>query len=138
MSCLKRKLNINMIFKLSSFSFSLSRYFGVEMKPYINKIEEMDVANRNGSHYIPLSALQRQPPSPSHSGGSSQAGTTSKKTRRIFPETDIMRIVSSGFTRNRAIKELEKCDGNTDVALVRLLGRTIHFEDYSNEPCFSD
>ena len=101
------------------------------MKPYINKIEEMDVANRNGSHIIPLAAIRRQPPSPSHSGS-----TTS--TRRIFPESDIMRIVSSGFTRNRAIKELEKCDGNTDVALIRLLGRTIHFGEFGNKPSSPD
>ena len=84
----------------------------------------MDVANGYGSVIPPT---QSQPPS--HSGSSSQTNTTSNKesTRRNFPESDIMKIVSSGFTRSEAIEELEKCNGNADVALIQLLGRTIHF-----------
>ena len=86
----------------------------------------MDVANGYGSVIPPT---QPQHPSPSYFASSSQTSTTSNResTRRNFPESDIMKIVSSGFTRSEAIEELEKCNGNADVALIQLLGRTIHF-----------
>ena len=88
----------------------------------------MDVANGYGSVITPPASTQPQHPPPSYSASSSQTSTTSsKESTRSFPESDIMKIVSSGFTRSEAIEELEKCNGNADVALIQLLGRTIHF-----------
>ena len=53
------------------------------------------------------------------------AGNESTVEDVSFPDEDITRIVSSGFTRTEAIEELKKCNGDADKALVQLLARAL-------------
>ncbi|XP_069774959.1 protein DDI1 homolog 2 isoform X1 [Narcine bancroftii] len=46
-------------------------------------------------------------------------------SNQIFPVANIERIRTSGFTHQEAVEALERCHGNTDLALLVLLARGI-------------
>uniref|UniRef100_UPI00398EF52A protein DDI1 homolog 2 isoform X3 n=1 Tax=Pristiophorus japonicus TaxID=55135 RepID=UPI00398EF52A len=46
-------------------------------------------------------------------------------TTQIFPAANVERIRRSGFTQQEAVEALERCHGNTDLALLVLLARRI-------------
>lgn len=66
------------------------------------------------------------PFNPVSNGAAAAAGGIKDDTVK-FPESDVMKIVSNGFTRSEAIDELKKCNGDVDKALVQLLAKAIRF-----------
>lgn len=52
--------------------------------------------------------------------------TTSSNSQSKYSEAIIKKIMSNGFTRDQAIKELDECKGDVDKAIVQLLARTLH------------
>lgn len=44
-----------------------------------------------------------------------------------FAESDVRHIVTAGFTRQQALAELQRCNGNAELALASLLAKSIQF-----------
>lgn len=70
---------------------------------------------------VPAPALTPPPTNPAlaTTGGGGSAAAKS------FPESEILKITSNGFSRSDAIKELERCNGNADTALAYLIARSL-------------
>ncbi|NXT83992.1 RSCA1 protein, partial [Zapornia atra] len=70
----------------------------------------------------PLGGCEEPPPVP-------PAGCTGLNSRAspppAFPPADVDRILSAGFTTQEALEALEQADGNTDLALLILLAKSI-------------
>ena len=79
--------------------------------------------NIRGNYEQPLPAAPPQTRQSTSSGG--PAPTARGGGVQSFPESDILKITSKGFSRSEAIKELDKCNGNADKALVCLLARSL-------------
>lgn len=72
-------------------------------------------SSSSSSQSLPLQSSSASGVSSSSSG----AGVAS------FPEASIQRIVEMGFTREEAILELQRKNGNVDVAAAALLARSL-------------
>ena len=62
-------------------------------------------------------------PRSSPAPGPSSAATQARPTHS-FPEDDIQRLTSNGFSRQQVIEELTKTGGNIDQALMALLAKS--------------
>lgn len=67
----------------------------------------------------------RQPPAVQPPHESSQPSSSSPQQQ--FSEEDIHRITTVGFTRQQAIDELRRTQGNVELALGSLLARSLKF-----------
>ena len=67
--------------------------------------------------------------SSSSSSATGMAGSLSGSGTANFPEASIQKIVDLGFTRDQAILELQRTNGNVDVASAALIARS-----FSNMP----
>ena len=61
---------------------------------------------------------------PSSSGASTSSSSASQHSSSPFPESDITKLTSQGFSRQQAVEELTKANGNVDQALVALLAKS--------------
>lgn len=80
--------------------------------------------NIRGNYEQPLPAAPPQTRQSTSSGGPAPTARGGGGVQS-FPESDILKITSKGFSRSEAIKELDKCNGNADKALVCLLARSL-------------
>ena len=69
------------------------------------------------------------PPSPSQSRRTTShvASSAGPAGGQQFPEESIQRLVSAGFSRSAAIEELQRSNGNAELALISLLAKSIQF-----------
>ncbi|XP_003383659.1 PREDICTED: desumoylating isopeptidase 1-like [Amphimedon queenslandica] len=93
--------------------------FGAQIKPMLDQMQ-----NIRGNFEQPLPAA---PPQARQSTSTSTArpAPTATGGSQSFPESDILKITSKGFSRSEALKELDKCNGDADKALVCLLARSL-------------
>lgn len=86
--------------------------------------EAMDRSVKEAAQGTSSSSSSQSFPSQSSSG--SAVSTSSSGTGvASFPEASIQRIVELGFTRDQAILELQRTNGNVDVAAAALLARSL-------------
>ena len=64
---------------------------------------------------------------PQQFGGGSSANPQTSTDKSQFPEADVKRIVSNGFTRTEALEELSTCNGDADKALMALYAKAFKF-----------
>lgn len=50
-----------------------------------------------------------------------------KEEERDKDEENIRKIMNSGFTREQAVQELRRCNGDVEVALTALLAKSLQF-----------
>ena len=91
--------------------------FGAQIKPVLDRMQ-----NIRGNYEQPLPAAPPQTRQPTSTAASLPTATGGGQS---FPESDILKITSNGFSRSEAIKELDKCNGDADKALVCLLARSL-------------
>ncbi|NWI36747.1 RSCA1 protein, partial [Picathartes gymnocephalus] len=70
----------------------------------------------------PVGGSEKPPLSPT---GADTRLTTGASAPPAFPVADIDRILGAGFTPQEALQALEQADGNTDLALLILLAKSI-------------
>ena len=61
---------------------------------------------------------------PGGQGAASSAPAAGAASQNKFPEADIKAITSNGFSRQQAIEELTKANGNAELALVALFAKS--------------
>ena len=87
--------------------------------------EAMDRSAREAAHGTPSSASSSQSLPSQSSSASGVSSSSSGAGVASFPEASIQRIVEMGFTREEAILELQRKNGNVDVAAAALLARSL-------------
>ncbi|KAL9971306.1 hypothetical protein ACROYT_G023816 [Oculina patagonica] len=88
--------------------------------------EAMDRSVQEAAQGASSSSSAQSFPSQSSSGSAVSSSSSSSGTGvASFPEASIQRIVDLGFTRDQAILELQKTNGNVDVAAAALLARSL-------------
>lgn len=60
-------------------------------------------------------------------GGSSvrPVGRASSSSQHQFPEQDVLQLTSNGFSREAAVSELIRTNGDVDTALINLLAKSL-------------
>ena len=86
--------------------------------------EAMDRSAKEAAQGASSSSSSQSFPSQS-SSGSAVSSSSSGTSVTSFPEASIQRIVELGFTRDQAILELQRANGNVDVAATALLARSL-------------
>jgi len=86
--------------------------------------EAMDRSVREAAQGTSSSSSSQSLPSQS-SSASGVSSSSSGAGVASFPEASIQRIVEMGFTREEAILELQRKNGNVDVAAAALLARSL-------------
>ena len=88
--------------------------------------EAMDRSVKEAAQGTSSSSSSSSQSFPSQSSSGSAVSTSSSGTGvASFPEASIQRIVELGFTRDQAILELQRTNGNVDVAAAALLARSL-------------
>lgn len=94
--------------------------------------EAMDRSVREAAKGTPSSASSSQSLPSQSSSASGVSSSSSGAGVASFPEASIQRIVEMGFTREQAISELQKKNGNVDVAAAALIARSLKLPSSAN------
>ena len=87
--------------------------------------EAMDRSAREAAQGTPSSASSSQSLPSQSSSASGVSSSSSGAGVASFPEASIQRIVEMGFTREEAILELQRKNGDVDVAAAALIARSL-------------
>jgi hypothetical protein len=77
---------------------------------------------KNDSIYLSLFSAKPNDSGASASGQSSSSGASAAPQ---FPEADIQKIISRGFSRQQAMAELRHSSGDVNKALIALISKSL-------------